>query len=438
MDWITFINYFAIFFAIWQFVRDAKFCRIPYAIVNSVWHQGIRKTWFMEREILEMRGSYSSFHDRKSECDYATVFKWKEASVDDEDELGKMVSFEIEGESHTLYLDNHGIGVIKHYLSDRQDCVPVRESKYLMRKTFFCQSASDSEVVEHLINGGFVERKALYCLYEQSSGFELNKNFTKAIQIAPLSLQARGFNTPAAVLTILNIVLDQLNKPANKLWKVFKFYVYVWTKYALNYFPKSIRSEVSGILSSASEGFLYCDDSKYLIYSTVFDKGIPCSMESHYTDNTYWFYKEAKDADFKPERTVGDPVCLSYFCSGKEFKLTYKLRVPDDRPPQFLLGDIYVTDGEVNFKREDVEFSEIYNYIVYFKSLDGLDSYPLVYCRSRYAHLVNPINNIRDKIGVSSVHMVRLMRYNKVIVSQCEIPEFSCRNYLPKRWQCCT
>ncbi len=122
MDWITFINYFAVFFAIWQFVRDAKFCRIPYAIVNSVWHQGIRKTWFMDREILEMRESYSNFHDRRSECDYATVFKWKEASVDDEDELGKMVSFEIEGESHTLYLDNHGIGVIKDYLSDRQDC----------------------------------------------------------------------------------------------------------------------------------------------------------------------------------------------------------------------------------------------------------------------------------------------------------------------------
>jgi hypothetical protein len=99
------------------------------------------------------------------------------------------------------------------------------------------------------------------------------------------------------------------------------------------------------------------------------------------------------------------------------------------------LGDIYITDGEVNFSRGDVDFSEIYNYIIYFKSIDGLDSYPLVYCRSGYAHLVNPINNIRDKIGVSSVDMVRLVGYNKVIVSQCEIPEFSCRNYLPKRWQ---
>ncbi len=50
-------------------------------------------------------------------------------------------------------------------------------------------------------------------------------------------------------------------------WKVFKFYiVYVWNKFCSNYFPKSIKTKVSGILTSVNEGFLYCNESKYLIY----------------------------------------------------------------------------------------------------------------------------------------------------------------------------
>lgn len=40
-----------------------------------------------------------------------------------------------------------------------------------------------------------------------------------------LSLQVRRFNIATIVLTLVNIMIDKLNKLAIKSWKVFKFYI---------------------------------------------------------------------------------------------------------------------------------------------------------------------------------------------------------------------
>jgi len=37
-------------------------------------------------------------------------------------------------------------------------------------------------------------------------------------------------------------------------------------KFALNYFPNSLRSKVSGILANVNEGFLYGNESQYFFY----------------------------------------------------------------------------------------------------------------------------------------------------------------------------
>ncbi len=72
------------------------------------------------------------------------------------------------------------------------------------------------------------------------------KTWTRVLVKTLLNLQVKGFNITTIVLTLLNIMLNKLNKFAIKSWKVFKFYiVYVWNKVCSKLFPKvnKVQSE---------------------------------------------------------------------------------------------------------------------------------------------------------------------------------------------------
>lgn len=119
---------------------------------------------------------------------------------------------------------------------------------------------------------------------DQSSGFELNRDFMKLISILPVYLQAKGLNSSSAVVFLFIILFDFFSYFPNLIWNCFKKMVYIKTKLFISRFSVEKRVFLHSFLGTISDGFLYCDDSRKKTYFTN-SKDIfivePCLLPSY-------------------------------------------------------------------------------------------------------------------------------------------------------------
>ncbi|KAG6553148.1 hypothetical protein Mapa_005207 [Marchantia paleacea] len=197
----SFLLWFQMAYAVWQFVRTAKFFRLPYVMLSSLWH-GL-DSWIKQRSLIMIK--------EESEVDKDPLT----ADVLDKQGMPEHMTITAIADSPNVELSFHPdnpqvyvttrlrAGHMKYlrtyYLAYRNNRrLPLKFGKdddLLWPGVHLIRRLSFDDVVNAVLEGkGYETQPATKCFYDYTSNEVLNQNFLRFASIWPLILQARSYD----------------------------------------------------------------------------------------------------------------------------------------------------------------------------------------------------------------------------------------------------
>ncbi|MCO5608657.1 hypothetical protein L7F22_062871 [Adiantum nelumboides] len=210
-------------YAVWQFVRVAKFFRVPGALVYHLW------LWITKREfkgckpfsrqtiVQVVQGTKWIYNARVENCLRDDDIRLNEGHYlqrrrnVDYVVLQKDVAF-------CNILDRHS-----KVAGNNNTCMFLcAEADLILPNVYIADAYEWAEGFEKFLQEGAsgLILRANVLLMSSREHF-LNQNFMRLLSIFPLMLQAKGFDYISIYASICIIVLDQLSYPANHVWTLF-------------------------------------------------------------------------------------------------------------------------------------------------------------------------------------------------------------------------
>jgi hypothetical protein len=308
------------------------------------------------------------------------------------------ISFKVKGTKYELYLTYESLPVLRLWLYYQKQYPTVADKAYLARNYYYFRSRSARESIDHIKAGGFFCVRSYTCLIDQSSTDVLNQNFLRILSIGPLMLQARRLGFASAVFSGFVVLLDICNYFANQVWKVIKDGIIVGIKYIFNVFPRTVRLECTGILSSATDKFRYSDDSKSRIYRKkvhmfVIDDGnmtVPggCRVREMYevglVPQTYCDTLLSEGTTRK-----------TYAINGQNFIVTHEF-VDNSRGFPCCNLHVWIDGTERQVKKLLAERNKVYYVHTFLSTLEKANLFPVVSCSGTTIAVRNPLDLVEN------------------------------------------
>jgi hypothetical protein len=441
MYFVTVVNYIQIAYAVWTFVRDAKFFRIPYALLVGVLKlrfydfklevrevnvlvkkgatMGFVKRW--DRSLMRVQNlgittryiaefSSSGVRGRRTgspaECKLRrTLDRWRWSEYSSTEwciACGK------------TELNNIG------WWLDNNEFMTVKSKDYLFRRSYLCQIATDKDVITHLLNGGEIVREKILCMVDLSSDQDLNRNFFRLLQIAPPSLQARGRALGSAVLFFILVFIDLFSCDFNLLWQRLKNFMILSIKYSLGFVKLEWRKELIGILSSSSPKFLYCNtaqnkitwcENEYIVLggnNVILDTGV----------------KVVETFDHLFESSESEEDCEEvYRIMGRDINFKIGSGIGSGTGGRGMV----MSDGEFTECWEQV--GAVSNIRRYLKTLEFMGTDPVDHFSSNFLHLTNPVVWCNKRMVDFNLFILKLSEKKVRLASQHDCWSFE--EFLP-------
>lgn len=273
-------------YALWQFIRVAKFCRVPYAVLahTFMWIIGqwgrpfARKTYFVlgaGREKfyvigasvpsildgLETRptGTKKTLRATKTSPPLAPQL----ACVSITQPVRYSICFR---EAPKFYSESSTVNesFVWNYLRDKPDFF-AEVSDLLWPDFAIVDRIGALEGLKMICQGDYipqvVKRKRFLSVPDRE--LELNQNFMRLLSTIPLVAQARGYQTLSVWISVAIIIIDQLSLVFNWVWQWFKRSLYHLFKLFMIHigglFPPRTRETLCTFLSTISPDMMYSD-----------------------------------------------------------------------------------------------------------------------------------------------------------------------------------
>lgn len=255
---------------LWQFIRVAKYCRIPYALVvhTFMWLTGRWSPPFALRTYLVLGSGRPKFYvDRRgaesvlADClDRADRFRVIPSRPEKESGLAVI---DIPAVNYKLCIRESRINesFVWNYLRDRPECFG-REAELLLPNLVLLDRVSDLEGLKRTCQGDFIpgKRKERFLAVPDRER-ELNQNFMRLLSALPLMAQALGHEELSLWISGGILVVDQLSLFFNWSWQMFSSsFFYLFTVSMIDtYFRPQTREMLSTLSSIVSERMTYSD-----------------------------------------------------------------------------------------------------------------------------------------------------------------------------------
>jgi hypothetical protein len=274
---LQYFLWFQLFYAIWQFLRTAKYCRLPYVLFSSLWN-GL-DSWFKVRKIILLKDipldpifnavdhvldgmTMEKLGNDDGADNYKVTFKnYATIYVTDQVRASHMVLL------HTYIIRDK----VKFGMADDL----LWPKGHLIRKVGFLHA------MDHVMRGGGYEvMPKVSCFFDYSSIEVLNQNFLRFSSIWPLVLQARHFDFWSAVGSVIVIFLDVFSFQANKVWRSTQYWICRIVKTSISVLCVTRESKLFWytFMSTISNGFT-C--SNFMTGETSRKKLKLCPMHSN-------------------------------------------------------------------------------------------------------------------------------------------------------------
>ena len=257
---VTIMLYLQTAYTVWVAVRSAKFFKIPYVLVSSLWHDGPLASLPFKRKVANM------VHDgplipecRRDNGLFESAETGGRSVVTSMDENGTLLK---------ALVDLTEVRNLRSLNSMMTDTVFSKERDMLLPGLTLVKSIRKSEVFELYLEGYRPQLYEEHCFVDQSSGLELNQDFMKLVSVIPIYLQAKNLNSESIVATLLIVVFDFFSYYPNVFWQHFKMKLFYFSKLGIAKMSLHARQYLHIFLSNISDGFMYSDFSSHKSYHT--------------------------------------------------------------------------------------------------------------------------------------------------------------------------
>ena len=288
------VLWFQFAYAIWQFVRVAKFCRLPYATLvhTFMWIIGrwgrpftvrnyivldpARQRYFVNPDVLvgDLIKGWSENENkpgRKCILDIVVPDGDLEAAA-----TGTLIPIDLRPlmyELHRLTLKDEGLdyqfcsrmlrdSFVWNYLRDDPDCF-ARSADLIVPTFEILDRVSHLDGLKKICQGDYipVARKGRFLAVPDRER-ELNQNFMRMLASIPLMAQAKGFNDESVWISLAIIAIDQASLPFNWLWQRFKEYMfYLFHMFMIkSRFQPQTRKTICTFFSTIGDRMMFSDE----------------------------------------------------------------------------------------------------------------------------------------------------------------------------------
>ncbi len=274
---LQYFLWFQLFYAIWQFLRTAKYCRLPYVLFSSLWN-GL-DSWFKVRKIILLKNI--PLDPILNALDYVLDGVTMEKLGNDDGAHNYKVTFK---NYATIYVTDqvrasHMVllhaSIIRYNVKFGMEDDLLWPNGHLIRKVGFLHA------MDHVMRGGGYETMPkIPCFFDYSSIEVLNQNFLRLCSIWPLVLQARHFDFWSAVGSVIVIFLDVFSFQANKVWRSTQYWICRIMKTSISVLCVTRESKLFWytFMSTISDGF---NCSNFVTGETSIKKLELCPMHSN-------------------------------------------------------------------------------------------------------------------------------------------------------------
>jgi hypothetical protein len=274
---LQYFLWFQLFYAIWQFLRTAKYCRLPYVLFSSLWN-GL-DSWFKVRKIILLKNI--PLDPILNALDLVLDGVTMEKLGNDDGADNYKVTFK---NYDTIYVTDRVRAsnmVLLHTSIIRTNVKFGMEDDLLWPKGHLIRKVGFLHAMDHVMRGGGYEiMPRVPCFFDYSSIEVLNQNFLRFSSIWPLVLQARHFDFWSAVASVIVIFLDVFSFQANKVWRSTQYWICRIVKTSISVLCVTRESKLFWytFMSTISDGFT-C--SNFITGETSKKKLKLCPMHSN-------------------------------------------------------------------------------------------------------------------------------------------------------------
>lgn len=224
----SFLLWFQMAYSIWQFIRTAKFFRLPYVTLSSSWH-GF-DSWYKTRKLILMLDEVDVDKDAVSEAgpQFLLSSPHPGMTIDEVGDYNVEVSFfDLQTPAYYTCLTSKQRAAHMVLLQNYKRMVQFgRDDDLLWPKVHLIRRLSFEDAVSHVLSGkGYATGPQVVCFFDYSSRELLNQNFLRFASIWPLILQARHYDFWSIVFSLFVILMDVLSYGANKLWRFVQYWI---------------------------------------------------------------------------------------------------------------------------------------------------------------------------------------------------------------------
>ena len=280
------VVWFQFAYLIWQFIRGAKFCRMPYALFahTGMWILGKWSRPFALKTYLSLETGRAKYYlipqalpgilkEVRSSDDRT---KKQVDVVDSVPEFAphltclkftKPVKYELCIQSAPPFFNTKSCctseSFVWNYLNERPECF-VTVSDLLWPGVAIVDRIGDLDGLKMICQGEYIPQKeTVRFLAVPDREEELNQNFVRLLSIVPLMVQAKGYSDLSVWVSVAIIAMDQLSLFFNWMWQLLKRYLFdlfnlFMIRVGIRFRPKT-RETVCTFFSTISPRMMYTD-----------------------------------------------------------------------------------------------------------------------------------------------------------------------------------
>lgn len=253
-------------YAVWQFIREAKFFRLPFLVLFSFLTGRLSKSLPKKREIYCFLDNPEVFVEKKISHLSVPSLTNVIAELPTRDEI-KVIGVD----NNTVILQGHRASVLQRAMQLIEGGTFCdNKVDVLLPGLYLFNISGMLSVFNNITSGKTCWVLKVNCFVDFSPKDVLNQNFLRLLSITPLVAQARHMDALSLYLSFFIILLDINSFYANKVWKFAKGQLYRQVKLLIsaNVQSDSRRQFVHTFLSTISDDFMYCDTYKKRVWLT--------------------------------------------------------------------------------------------------------------------------------------------------------------------------
>eukprot|EP00250_Pteridium_aquilinum_P019560 c24480_g1_i1 orf=323-1558(-) len=396
MEIPSWVFWLQVAYSLWTFFRNAKFLRVPFILASMAWNGGTARTWFARRKVLLLDGLSRETGSDWEKYNTEEQFERFEFEIHNDYEI----SFKLKSRRYKFIASRESGKPIK-FLHFAEENALATQDLVLLGKMHLIKAVAPERMFEFVLKGGVMKEVEVDCLVDNTSSELLNDNFMRIMSIGPLALQARGLDQMSTLLSFFLIFMDLFSYWFNQVWMLFKEWGFKTTKLLLSFFGVRARVMMHELLSTGSDSFMFCDDSRKKVYFRKLKRflavrGCQIPVES---STSHIVVDMNEDVPELLELTMG--------------LKTFKIQTEKYSEEYY---HITLSDEVYKERREFLPKSLTLKIVNYMKLVCDMGFYPVAQMSSTSVHVINPIKAMVEGV-YEWVLMVELHTEKEYFVS---------------------